>query len=208
MQLMKNPNQKPTTGCLLAALSASFLLQSIASAASQESADPALDGSIPGCAILQKHAQANEAAAQFEMGRKCEFGIDTRANPRVAAHWYRLAAAQGFARAEYSLGRLYFSGEGVRQDRAEAVKYFHRAAVQGYALAQHRLARAYELGLGVPQDLAGAHWWYSLAADANGLVSSQLSLKALESNMTEVQLTQSRARSTKLIAVANGNRGN
>ena len=203
---MKNLNQTRTTGSLLAALSASFLLQSIASAVSQESA--ALDGAMHEHSVLQKHARANEAAAQFEMGRKCEFGIDTRANPRVAAHWYRLAADQGLARAEYSLGRLYFSGEGVRQDQAEAVKYFRRAAVQGYALAQHRLARAYELGLGVPQDLAEAHWWYSLAADANGLVSSRLSLKALESNMTELQLTQARARSAKLVAVANGGRGN
>ena len=100
---MKNPNQTWTPRCLLAALSASFLLQSITSAVSQELANP------------------SEAAAQFEMGRKCEFGIDTRANPRLAGHWYRLAADQGLAKAEYSLGRLYFSGEGVRQDRAEAV---------------------------------------------------------------------------------------
>ena len=203
---MKNPNQTRTTGCLLAALSASFLLQSIGCAVSEEPA--ALDGSTHGRTVLQKHSQSCDAAAQFEMGRKCEFGIDTRANPLAAARWYRLAADQGLAKAEYSLGRLYFSGEGVRQDRAEAVKYFRRAAVQGYALAQHRLASAYELGLGVARDLAEAHWWYSLAADANGLVSSQLNLKALESNMTEVQLTQARARSTKLVAVANANRGN
>ena len=205
MQLMKNPNQTRSARCLLAAVSASFLLQSTASAVSQELTKPAATHER---ALLKKRAQANEAAAQFEMGRKCEFGIDTRANARVAAHWYRLAADQGLDRAEYSLGRLYFSGEGVRQDRAEAAKYFRRAAVQGYALAQHRLARAYELGLGVPQDLAEAHWWYSLAADSNGLASSQLSLKALESSMTEVQLTQARARSAKLIAVANGTRGN
>ena len=208
MQLMKNPNQRRITRCLLAALSASFLLQSITSAPSQELANPQVDGSKHERALLKKRAQTHEAAAQFEFGRKCEFGIDTRVNPRVAAHWYRLAADQGLARAEYSLGRLLFSGEGVRQDRAEAVKYFRRAAVQGYALAQHRLGRAYELGLGVPQDLFETHWWYSLAADANGLVSSQLSLKTLESSMTEVQLTQARARSAKLIAVANGNRGN
>ena len=207
MQLMKNPNPKRTAGCLLAALSASFLLQSISPAVSQALANPALDGATHGRAILQKHALPREAAAQFEMGRKCEFGIETRANPRIAAHWYRLAADQGLARAEYSLGRLYFSGEGVRQDRAEAVKYFRRAAVQGYALAQHRLGRAYELGLGVPLDLVEAHWWYSLAVDANGLASSRLSLKALESNMTEVQLTQARARSAKLIAV-NGSKNN
>ena len=207
MQLMKNLNQTPTTRFLLAALSASFLLQSIASAVSQELANPAMEASTQGRAILQKHAKAGEAAAQFELGRKCEFGIDARANPRVAAHWYRLAADQGLARAEYSLGRLYFSGEGVRQDRAEAVKYFRRAAVQGYALAQHRLGRAYERGLGVPQDLVEAHRWYSLAADANGLASSQLSLKSLESNMTEVQVTQARARSAKLIAV-NGSKNN
>ena len=151
MQLMKNPNQKSTTGCLLAALSASFLLQSTAVAVSQGLAQPALAGSNHGRAFIQKHVQPSDAAVQFELGRKSEFGIDTRANPRVAAHWYRLAAGQGLARAEYSLGRLYFSGEGVRQDRAEAVKYFRRAAVQGYALAQHRLGRAYELGLGVPR---------------------------------------------------------
>src|SRR5437660_1030015 len=192
MQLMKNPNQTRSARCLLAAISASFLLQSITPAVSQQMANPTVNGSTHDRALLKKRAQANEAAAQFEMGRKCEFGIDTRANARVAARWYRLAADQGLAKAEYSLGRLYFSGEGVRQDRAEAVKYFRRAAVQGYALAQHRLARAYELGLGIPQDLVEAHWWYSLAADANGLVSSQLSLKALESSMTEVQLTQAR----------------
>jgi len=207
MQLMKNPNQKSTTGCLLAALSASFLLQSTAVAVSQGLAQPALDGSNRGRAFIQKHVQPSDAAVQFELGRKSEFGIDTRANPRAAAHWYRLAADQGLARAEYSLGRLYSTGDGVLQDQAEAVRYFRRAAAKGYGLAQHRLARAYELGQGRPRDLVEAHRWYTLAANENGFASSRLNLKKLEARMNEAQLAQVRVPSPKFPAIVNASKG-
>ena len=51
--------------------------------------------------------------------------------PRDAAEairWFRMAAAQGFARAQYNLGFMYADGLGVPQDAAEAVRWFRLAA--------------------------------------------------------------------------------
>ena len=195
---MKKPNHNRMTRSALAALAAFLLLVVHCTAMAQAQARPASCGQVMTHANLKKSARAGDAPAQFELGRRYEFGIETQPNALLAARYYRLAADQGLARAEYSLGRLYFSGDGVPQNQQEAAKYFRRAAGKGYPLAEHRLARAYELGLGVPQDLVEAYQWYSLSAQS--LESSRLNLEALTARMTEAQLAQARMAATQLVA--------
>ena len=40
-----------------------------------------------------------------------------------AVKWYRLGAAQGYARAQYNLGVMYENGLGVPKDDGEAIKW-------------------------------------------------------------------------------------
>ena len=194
---MKNPNHNRLTksGAAFAAL---LLLGVHCTATAQVQASPASCGPATTRANLKKSARAGNSLAQFELGRRYEFGIETEPNALIATHYYRLAAEQGLARAEYNLGRLYLSGDGVPQNEQEAAKYFRRAAGKGYALAQHRLARAYELGQGVPQDLVEAYRWYSLSAE--NLESSRLNLEAMMARMTEAQLAQARMAATQIVA--------
>ena len=96
-----------------------------------------------------------------------------------AAHWYRLAAKQGYARAQYNLGwltadigALSLIGRGISQNDARRIKknfargfhWLRLAARQGYAEAQFFLGLIYATGAGVPQDYSKALHWYRLAA--------------------------------------------
>ena len=195
---MKNPNHNRITNSALVAFAALLLFGVHCTATAQVQASPTSCGPATTRANLKKSARAGDALAQFELGRRFEFGIETQPNALLAARYYRLAADQGLARAEYSLGRLYFSGDGVPQNQQEAAKYLRRAAGKGYRLAEHRLARAYELGQGVPQDLVEAYQWYSLSAQS--LESSRLNLEAVTARMTEAQLAQARMAATQLVA--------
>ncbi len=70
---------------------------------------------------------------------------------RVALHWLRKAAEQGYAKAQYKLGLAYACAksfcEGSSLDASEnkdaARHWFHKAAEQGYADAQYTLGLAY-----------------------------------------------------------------
>jgi hypothetical protein len=46
----------------------------------------------------------------------------------AAAHWYRLAAAEGNTRAQINLGFLYEKGLGVERDPVEALRWYRRAS--------------------------------------------------------------------------------
>ena len=82
-----------------------------------------------------------------------------------AAHWYRLAAKQGYAKAQVHLGVLYQIGLGVGpQDAVKAAYWFRLAAKQGYVDAQNDLGDLYATGgPGLPQDFSKAAYWHLLA---------------------------------------------
>lgn len=62
---------------------------------------------------LLKAAEAGSVDAQFEMGRRCELGInDVVENDVEAAKWYRRAAECGHVEAKACLGSLLWLGEG------------------------------------------------------------------------------------------------
>jgi TPR repeat protein len=198
LEAMRNPNFNRIAQSELAALAAVLLLGAHCTATGQEQARAGSDGSATTLENLNKSARAGDASAQFEIGRRYEFGIETLPDAFMAARCYRLAAKQGLARAEYSLGRLYFSGDGVPQNQREAAKYFRRAAGKGYALAQHRLARTYELGQGVVQNLVEAYRWYSLSAE--NLERSRMNLETMTARMTAAQLAQARTTTNQIAA--------
>ena len=103
--------------------------------------------------------------AQWVLGKIYEEGIDTSVDYHEAAHWYRSAARQSYARAQLALGRLYEIGKGVPGSSYPAAAHYYRlAAEQGADEAQYRLGSLLYRGAGLPEDLAQAQNWFALAA--------------------------------------------
>ena len=75
-----------------------------------------------------------------------------------AAHWYRLAAAQGHPLAIVGLAARYDNAEGVARDPGRAFRLMHASASAGYTAAQYNLGIMYLWGVGTPVDRAlGRH---------------------------------------------------
>jgi len=55
-------------------------------------------------------------------------GLGVPQDDRQAAHWFRMAAAQGHRPAQFYLGTLYAEGQGVEPDPVEALKWVTLAA--------------------------------------------------------------------------------
>lgn len=56
---------------------------------------------------------------------------------KKAAHWYRLAAEQGYVQAQYNLAVLYRKGKGVMEDANAAHMWYNIAAADGDQFAWH-----------------------------------------------------------------------
>lgn len=120
-----------------------------------------------------------DAAVQYNLGHAYSKGTGVQHDAKEAEKWYRLAAAQGFAKAQYNLGVMFSNStrnpSGVDQDFTEAVKWYRLAAAQGLKEAQFNLGLRYHNGEGVDQDTEEAFKWYRLAA-AQGLAEAQNTL--------------------------------
>src|SRR6185503_6868625 len=60
-------------------------------------------------------------------------GMDGKPDYKIAAQWFRRAAAYGVSDSQYNLAILYARGIGVEQNMAEAYKWFALAAAKGDA---------------------------------------------------------------------------
>ena len=95
--------------------------------------------------LWQQLAEIGDPAAQNNLGFMYEKGLGVRANPFVAADWYRAAAEQDDADAQVNLGVLYVTGQGVPRDLVEAHKWFDKAAQAGNAKARQDLTKVVRL---------------------------------------------------------------
>ncbi len=94
--------------------------------AAEETGEPVLpDGAYP--------------AEKFKVAKAYESGAGLPRDPTKAAHWYRLAAEEGYAPAQAQLGLAYATGNGVERNRDEAVRWLVAAAAQGHRLARNVL---------------------------------------------------------------------
>ncbi len=101
---------------------------------------------LPACSgnrELASRAQAGDAAAQFEYGRRLLTGQNMwLSSPENAVAWFRLAARQGYTPAQAALGACYETGLGVDASPAESRRWYQLAADQGNAMATMHLAMA------------------------------------------------------------------
>ena len=124
-------------------------------------------------------AENGYAPAQFSLGKLFdEGGGSIRANPFMAALWYRQAAAQDVPAAQNNLAIMYAKGRGVPFNEGRAVELWEQAAENGHAAAKFNLALSYFNGDGVPADQNVAVTWFHHAA-ADGVADAQFALGQL-----------------------------
>lgn len=107
-------------------------------------------------------AQANCAAAQFNLGIRYEHGDGVEKDQKLANTWILKAAEAGHPMAQYN-----FSMKVEQNDDSAAVSWCLKAAEGGYAAAQNRIGLRYEHGTGLQQDYNQAIKWYRKAAAQN-----------------------------------------
>ena len=116
--------------------------------------------------IWQPLADANNMAAQRNIGHLYRLGKGVAQDLAKAVEYYSTAAELGLASAQSNLADMHLKGLGVPRNEAVAVRLFTKSALQGHVAAQYRLGHLYEQGIGVPADEARAIGWFHLAAKA------------------------------------------
>jgi TPR repeat protein len=100
-------------------------------------------------------------AAELHQARKAP-GTD---DPRLAVHYFRLAAEKGNPAAAYKLGEIYENGWGLTPDPRQAFYWYMKSAAKNDRHGQLKVGWCYQKGIAVQPDAMIAAIWYRLAAD-------------------------------------------
>jgi TPR repeat protein len=116
-------------------------------------------------AELKPLAEADDAEAQYWMGRIYDEGLGVPADPKQAFVWFGLAAQAGHADAQRIVGVYHEEGKGgADKDYLKASQWYEKSAEQGNDRAMRNLARLYSDGRGVRADPKKAYELLSAAA--------------------------------------------
>jgi TPR repeat protein len=74
------------------------------------------------CGGSDQHVPAEEAKAQYCVGKMYHKGQGAPEDDLQAVAWYREAADQGYAKAQTNLGWMYANGHGLEQDYVRALE--------------------------------------------------------------------------------------
>ena len=111
-------------------------------------------------------AKAGDPDAKMAVAEALEMGNDTKANPALAAKWYREAALTGNYEAQFRLAKLVYKGEpGLKADKPTAIKLLESAAKHGHAPSENLFGQMLQNGDGMTKDEKAAVDWYKKAAD-------------------------------------------
>lgn len=124
---------------------------------------------------MQKPITHPTAEELFELAEHNRMGKGVEKNPKLAAHYYKLSAQQGYAPALCSLGVCYKNGDGLEMDIKKAIELYQLAAKQNYARAQFNLGCCFSNGRGTRQNMKCAVEWFKQAAK-NGFAGAQFAL--------------------------------
>ncbi len=144
---------------------------------------------------LERAAERGDAFAQYHLGAYLASGDGVERNLRLAASWYRKAAAQKEPEAIYNLGLMYMLGEGVRINVARGLRMLESAAQPGSPDAQQFLGDVFDTGAyQTKRDPERAAYYYlqSLAAGYSraSLINALLQIAA-EGGVKEAQKRRS-----------------
>jgi len=145
----------------------------------------------PGMQSLITRAQAGDAVAQFELGRRYEEGKEVAQDDAKAVEWFRKAAEQDNPQGQNSLGVMYAHGRGVEQNKHEAVRWYRAAAGHGLPEGFYNLAISYFNAEGVNENLHLAYVYMAIAAakgDPDAVPALQHVSEALQDQLGEAKL--------------------
>lgn len=168
----------------------------------------AQNGQLPALAETKKKAEAGDAPAQFDLGRRYDSSLDFV----TAADWYRRAAVQGHLGAQMHLGSMLLRGKpsigsgkrGVPKNELEGVGWLTKAANGGEKQAMHELGRCYLSGTGVAADRLEAYKWLKLAsADGSAIIAKvELDQLILKLSNGEIATGQKRVDAFKVASAS------
>lgn len=115
-------------------------------------------------AELVRRANTNDAAAQFELGSRFNYGREAPRNNAEAMRWLRRAAQNGHREAQRLLAVKLYNGYEIAVDHDEALLWALRLAEAGDVPAQMMAGNMYANGEGSPRDLVRAYMWYDIAS--------------------------------------------
>ena len=113
---------------------------------------------------LVRKANANDSAAQFELGSRFNYGREAPKNNVEALRWLRRAAQSGHREAQRLLAVKLYNGYDIAADHEEALLWAQRLAEGGDVPGQMMAGNMYANGEGTPRDLVRAYMWYDVAA--------------------------------------------
>jgi len=122
-------------------------------------------------------------------------------DPKRAADWVYVAAAEGLPKAQLCYGRMLLEGLGVPQDQSLALAWFRRAARGGDLDAINMMGRCLDNGWGTMEDPAAAAEQFKLAAHG-GLAWAQYNLGHMYLNGRGVARDWTRAHAYYFLAAA------
>jgi len=134
--------------------------------------------------LLMPLAGAGSPLAQYRLGMTHYNGQGVPEDEKQAIHWWKKAAAQGYAEAMFQLGSAYLFGSQAAKfvpdpDREAATWYF-QAASSGHAEAQYHLGLLFLAGKGVLENRQEAARWMRKAA-GQGHPEARKALLSMES---------------------------
>ena len=113
---------------------------------------------------LVRKANANDSAAQFELGSRFNYGREAPKNNMEALRWLRRSAQAGHTEAQRLLAVKLYNGYDMKADHEEALLWAQRLADAGDVPGQMMAGNMYANGEGAPRDLVRAYMWYDVAA--------------------------------------------
>ncbi len=127
---------------------------------------------------IDEQATSKDAETQFSIGRAYFHGDGVEKDDIKALEFFKLAAAQGYAKAEHNLGVMYLQGSAVNKDEAIALSWFKKAAEQSVPESEDTVGQMYLSGTGTKKDCREAIRWFQKAAEKN-YVEAELHLGRL-----------------------------
>ncbi|MHA3050884.1 tetratricopeptide repeat protein [Acinetobacter sp. ANC 4640] len=149
---------------------------------------------------LLSEAKAGQAAAQFYVATRYQYGREVSKDPKQAFTWYKKAADQGVSAAQLNVGRMLVEGIGTSQNEKLGRQYLEKAASHGDNRASFNLALIEEHN----KNYMNAYQWYELSTrdgmlDNKVIDMSQTKKTALAANLTPEQIRQAVDRADKWI---------
>ena len=120
---------------------------------------------------------------------------------KAANQLYKSASDLGFGPSQNNLGWHYYEGKGLKKNIPLAIQLITSSALQGEPFAYGSLCQMYGDGGVFPKDNVAAYTWCDLALDqmpqGSGLKSALDAMTKITKNMTRVEITEARQRSSE-----------